>query len=521
MNSSTHHPLGCRRGVLGTIALMGLVIGALIFSVGASPVLAQATTSGPQTMLESLAWPRSAETRRESSAHPDLSKNGDARPIEPGETLVLGELEGPGMITHMWCTVAGHDPFIGRSLVLRIYWEGADEPSVEAPLGDFFGVGHGAYADFTSLPVATSSHGRARNCYWPMPFRHSAKVTVTNESQEHRVGSFYYYLDWEQRPIEQEPLLYFHAQYRQEMPAQPGDYTILETDGRGHYVGTVLSAQLVHTGWFGEGDDRFYIDGESEPRLSGTGTEDYFNDAWGFRQFSTPMYGVSLWEGYFPGDRLTAYRWHLTDPVVFNKSLRVTIEHKGSLFNDQGLQTASFVERPDWFSSVAFWYQTPAVGPRTELPPAEKRVAPYRILPIGDLTVRREPKGLVMRQETGLMYAPREPDAKLEIDFDIEEPGRYQLTAVLFHSVFGSRYQPLLNDEPLGPELDLCISGADPIPVRFDLHDLKPGTHTLRFEGRGPSPNRRTMAPEFYAIGLHSIWLLRLEDMEGYGQATN
>jgi hypothetical protein len=194
-----------------------------------------------------------------------------------------------------------------------------------------------------------------------MPFRKSAKVTLTNEATDYGKVSFYYYLDWEKLPELPPEVLYFHARYRQAMPAQPGDYTILETHGTGHYVGTVYSAQQVKTGWFGEGDDRFYIDGEQVPSLRGTGTEDYFNDAWGFRQFATPFYGVSLWEGVFPGDRVTAYRWHVTDPVRFRKSLKVAIEHKGSIFTDAGVQVASSDERPDWLSSVALWYQTPAL----------------------------------------------------------------------------------------------------------------------------------------------------------------
>ena len=165
--------------------------------------------------LENLYRPQNYRAKRESSTHRDLHSNGDARSIAKGQTLVLGDLTGPGMITHIWCTVGSFDPFYGRSLVLRIYWDGADTPSVEAPLGDFFGVGHGAYADFTSIPVSVSSHGRARNCFWPMPFRKRARVTVTNESKKYDTDSFYYYLDWQKHEKLPEDIAYFHARYRQ------------------------------------------------------------------------------------------------------------------------------------------------------------------------------------------------------------------------------------------------------------------------------------------------------------------
>ncbi|UCH35901.1 MAG: DUF2961 domain-containing protein [Armatimonadota bacterium] len=473
------------------------------------------------SVLEGLTRLQAFETRRESSAHEDLQKNGDARSIEIGETLVLGELEGPGVITHIWCTVASEDPFYARSLVLRIYWDGMERPSVEAPLGDFFGVGHSAHSSFTSLPVAVSSEGRARNCFWRMPFRESARVTVTNESDTYRTGSFYYYLDWQKHDSMPDDIAYFHARYRQEHPARPGDYTILETRGRGHYVGTVHSAQQVEIGWFGEGDDRFYVDGEDYPSLSGTGTEDYFCDAWGFRQFSTPFYGVSLWEGYFPGDRVTAYRWHLSDPVTFKKLLKVQIEHRGSIFTETVEHLGQFIERPDWISSVAFWYQSPAVGADEPIAPVAERVAPYRVLRAADLEVRAEPDMMLQKDGGAVNYMPATGDAKLEFDFDATDAGMYQLNAVLYHSVVGGKYQPFLDGKPLGQTLDLCIQGADWLWVRFDLARLESGKHTLRFEGRGVSPNKRSLIPTVNQVGMYYLVLLRLEDMEGYHAEMN
>ncbi|NIA15672.1 MAG: DUF2961 domain-containing protein [Nitrospiraceae bacterium] len=471
--------------------------------------------------LETLPMEKPCDARRESSSNDDLHRNGDARSIEPGGTLVLGELEGPGVITHIWNTVGSLDPFFSRSLVLRIYWDGAEKPSVEAPLGDFFGVGHGASADFNSQPIAVSSYGRSRNCFWRMPFRKSARVTVTNESKKYPTDSFYYYLDWHKCDSLPEDAKYFHAQYRQAMPATPGDYTILETTGAGHYVGTVYSTQQVELGWFGEGDDRFYIDGEEFPSLRGTGTEDYFGDAWGFRAFATPYYGVSLWEGYFPGDRNTAYRWHIEDPIPFKKSLKVTIEHKGSIFTDGGQHLGQFIERPDWVSSVAFWYQYPPAQFTDPLPPASKRLAPYRVLLAAELNPRAVPEFGLNTDGPTVNYMPLSDKTSIEFDFEVTEAGVYQISAVLWYSVFASIYQPFLDGEPLGDPLDLCISGHDPVWVSFDLHKLQVGTHTLRFEGRGASPNRRTMAPPAYAFGMTYLVLLRLEDMEGYHETLN
>ncbi len=463
--------------------------------------------------LADLTRPHDAQTRRESSSNPDLKSNGDSRVIKEGETIVLAELTGPGAITHIWNTVASLDPFYSRSLVLRIYWDGMEKPSVEVPLGDFFGVGHGAVANFHSLPVSVSSYGRSRTCWWRMPFRKSAKVTLTNERHGFGELEVYYYVDWEKLPSLPDDSLYFHARYRQEFPAKPGDYTILETKGRGHYVGTVFSVQQFTNGWFGEGDDRFFIDGEALPSLRGTGTEDYFNDSWGFRPFTAPAHGVTLYEGVFAGDRVSAYRWHLADPIRFTNSLKFTIEHRGSRVTDEGKKISSSGERPDWVSSAAFWYQTPPVAGEEPLPPATNRVAPYRVLAAKSLTCRAEPAAKLKLEDEGLMYEPGKPEAQIEFDFDVAESGRYQVSAVLIMSLSSSRYQPVLDGRPVGPELDLCVLEEDWTWFGLDLHDLAAGKHTLKFIGRGASPHQRTMAPPRFAFGLNSLVLLRLEDL--------
>jgi hypothetical protein len=348
-----------------------------------------------------------------------------------------------------------------------------------------------------------------------MPFRKRARITLTNERFEFGPASCYYYIDWEKLESLPEETLYFHCRYRQQTPAVSGDHILLETQGRGHYVGTVYSAHQTRTGWFGEGDDRFAIDGEETPSLRGTGTEDYFDDAWGFREFAGPFHGVSLYEGPLAGDRVTAYRWHLADPVRFNKSLKVSIEHRGSLFTDEGEQLSSSGEREDWVSSAAFWYQTPPTVWGEPLPPAADRVAPYRVLLASTLAMRATPDK-TEKDLAGIAFRPGVPDGQIEFDFELKEAGRYKLSAVLIDNIFGGLYQPLLDEKPLGPVLDMCSKGADWHEYVFDLHDLESGKHTLKLKGQGASPRQRSIGPKLYGIGISSILLLRMENMQGY-----
>ncbi|MBN2326440.1 MAG: DUF2961 domain-containing protein [Candidatus Omnitrophica bacterium] len=338
----------------------------LIFFVLWSIFLVSAPIAGvASNPLRDLSVPPDFESHRVSSF--DRSGgNQDWISIEPGETKVLADIQGPGAITHIWNTIDA-EKYYSRMLILRFYWDDQEIPSVEVPLGDFFAVGHGLNRPFESAPVNASSEGRARNCYWYMPFQKSAKVTVTHEGFL-KAGRFYYYIDYQKFDSLPEDLLYFHSQYRQATP-NPSielnqknldgltNYVLLETAGKGKYVGSVVSIQTNKDGWFGEGDDMFFVDGAEKPRLTGTGTEDYFNDAWGFRPFSYPYHGVTLWEGYKKGDRGTCYKWHLFDPVAFQSSLKATIEHGHA--NDR---------QDDWYST-AFWYQN-LPSPQPPLLPA-------------------------------------------------------------------------------------------------------------------------------------------------------
>ncbi len=458
---------------------------------------------------------------RASSAHPDLTKNGDARPIPPGEELELADLHGPGVISHIWCTIGTRDIFHGRSHVLKIYYDGNEHPSVVVPLGDFFGVGHGAAADYQSAVTAVSSHGRARSCYWKMPFHERARVVVANDGDQH-TDSFYFYVDWQKHESLPEDTVYFHAQYRQENPTTADDFVLLNTEGRGHYVGTVLSVQQAEQGWFGEGDDRFFVDGETTPSLSGTGTEDYFGDAWGFRRFHTPSFGVPLWEGYLPGDRVTAYRWHLQDPVPFRKSLRVQMETRGSVFTGTMRFLGQFLPRQDFVSGVACWYQWPPVTIQEELPPAVERIGPYRIIPVADLKATADPNPGFSTSKDGFNYQYPLPNGSVEVEFEVPEDGTWQVNAIMNYGLVGGGYQPSVNGTSVGGPIDFSSKGAfDWLWTRLDLHNLKAGeTHRLKFTGTGRSPHTRTRLGGLCGLAMSHLVLLRLEDLPGFEQVV-
>ena len=208
--------------------------------------------------------------------------------LPPGKVLELPLLKGPGVITHIWMT--SHAGRVGEldALSLRIYWDGNPIPAVEVPLGQFFAVGQGRPAVVDSVPVQVSPSG-ALTCYWRMPFNKSARIVITNDNPD-RAAGLYWQIDWVQLDRLPPQTPYFYAKYRQEYPALSGrDYLIADLEGHGQYVGTVLCVTLGQDGWWGEGDDFFYIDGETVPSLQGTGSEDYFNDAWGLRPEKQPL----------------------------------------------------------------------------------------------------------------------------------------------------------------------------------------------------------------------------------------
>ncbi len=335
---------------IGVFAILGFFL-----------VVFQASPFNSQDLLQNIGRQQEYISKRVSSFD-RTGGNNDRISIQPNETAVLAEIKGPAAIHHIWVTISA-EAFYGRKIILRMYWDGEESPSVEVPIGDFFGVGHGLNRNLSSLPISCSSEGRARNCYWSMPFRRSARITATNEGSQ-PVGAFYYYIDYRNLPTMTEDTPYFHAQYRQEMPCLPGkNYLILDAEGRGHYVGCNLSILQRAMGWWGEGDDMIYVDGEEFPSLYGTGSEDYFSDAWGMREDENLFYGCPLQEPDFQtGSKATVYRFHIPDPIPFKQSIRVTIEHGHA--ND----------RTDFYSSVSYWYQSEPHKPFPVLPPVMERL---------------------------------------------------------------------------------------------------------------------------------------------------
>jgi hypothetical protein len=278
--------------------------------------------------------------------------------IKPGETFVMGEIQGQGAIQHIWMTPTGN----WRYSILRMYWDGEAQPSVEVPVGDFFAQGWGGYAPMQSLAVCVNP-GSGLNSYWEMPFRKSAKITMQNLADAEM--TLYYQIDYALSDVPADAAS-FHAQFRRSNPLPyKSDYTILDgIKGWGHYVGTYLAWGVHNTGWWGEGEIKFFIDGDTKfPTICGTGTEDYFCGSYNFENpetrqyqaFNTPYTGllqVLKPDGvYRSQQRFGLYRWHIVDPVRFEQDLRVTIQALG--WRDGG----RYLPLQDDIASVGYWYQ--------------------------------------------------------------------------------------------------------------------------------------------------------------------
>ncbi len=352
----------------------------LLSCVFGQPLPAQ---TQPSSRID-LTQPHDYVLKRVSSSDP-TGANADFRQIDPGGILTVLDANGPGMVTHIWFTVASPEAGHLKKLVLRIYWDHETSPSVEAPLGDFFGLGLGEYHRWESELLSVGSD-KALNSFFRMPFQNHARITVSNEGQQ-KVGAFYFNLDYRaySQPLPQ-GTLYFHAQFRQAQPNRGwtsdwqhnGDpsvdrktnldgkdnYVWLDATGRGHFVGVTMSVLQNQDGWWGEGDDMFFIDGEARPSIAGTGSEDYFLGAWDFggHSFSYRLYGAPVVGEERAGSKSSVYRFHLDSPIPFTKSIRVTIEHGHAN------------HRSDNYYSVAYWYQSEPHAPFPILPSAGQRI---------------------------------------------------------------------------------------------------------------------------------------------------
>lgn len=292
--------------------------------------------------------------------------------IQPGETVTLAEIDGPGAIQQIWMTMRG----VWRQNIIRFYWEDRGEPSVEVPVGDFFASGWGTFSQVSSIPVCVNP-GSAFNCYWEMPFRRKCKITMTNISDERT--TLFYQINYTLTETP-EDCAYFHASFRRVNPLPYGEvYTILDNvKGQGHYVGTYMAWGTNNNGWWGEGEIKFYIDGDSSfPTICGTGTEDYFCGSYDFEnpethdeyvRFTTPYSGLNQVivpdKLYLSQFRFGMYRWHIMDPIRFKRDLKVTIQALGWRNGKR------YLPLQDDIASVAYWYQT---LPSEKLPPLPDR----------------------------------------------------------------------------------------------------------------------------------------------------
>lgn len=346
---------------------------------------------------------RDGKRKRESS-YDRSGGNKDFYMLEPGTRKNIFDINGAGSITHIWMTLgpgeAVNEEWLFRKIILRMYWDQEEHPSVEAPLGDFFGLGHGITKNYTSAALMMSPEdGKSMNCFFPMPFADGARIEL--ECQSDYQVKFYFYIDYEQYDKLPDNELRFHAQWHRQCPTDgipddgvdnaiyefggnnisgEGNYVILEAKGKGHYVGCNYNIHNLRFtqewNWYGEGDDMIFIDDEQRPSLHGTGTEDYFNTAWCPQQeVNTPYHGVILGGGPNWGGKISLYRYHILDPIMFDTSIKVTIEHGHNN------------HRSDDISTTAYWYQSEPHQPFSAILPVKERLPLPDLLPMKPQTL--------------------------------------------------------------------------------------------------------------------------------------
>lgn len=374
-----------RRGFFrGALAALGL--GAVPKAAEAAQVQPQAQGPVASGILPAYCRAQNYRSLKQSS-YDTTGGNSDRWPIPPGKEIEIFNQKGPGAITHIWFTIAAQSVHHLKELVLRAWWDGAAKPSIEAPIGDFFGLNLGDYVLYESAYLSCSP-GRSLNCYFTMPYFRGARMTVTNDGSRD-VNSFYSNIDFLSVPSLPPDTLYFHAQYRQaaphkavkgpdgKTPPNPDgrfNHVYVETRGRGHLMGVTLGVIQNSEYWMGEGDDMIFVDDESKPLIIGTGSEDYFLGSWNFggrdnaRAFSYHQCGAPLIQSpERTGGRYCCYRFHGDNPVTFTRYLKHTMEHGHG--ND----------RADNYYSCAYWYQDKPSEDFPPLPPLAERIP--RVIP--------------------------------------------------------------------------------------------------------------------------------------------
>lgn len=463
-------------------------------------------------MLSGLIKPIDGRSMRATSTKTDengkpIPHNSDNSRVMPGETKVVLDAEGPGVVTHMWFTFLGpgRHPWAAngsathQEMLLRIFYDGREQPGVEVPFGDFFANCFGKRSEVISIPVVVED-ADSYNSFWPIPFRESIRIEVINQSKDKNINLLYYNIDWIKKNRIPDDTPYFYAKYRQEYPTKAGkDYLILETEGKGHYVGTVMAVRTRSPSWFGEGDEKIYIDGEEEPSIWGTGTEDYFLSAWGLQSgVNTPFFGTVYFDQWgIVGGHTSAFRWHLADPIVFEKKIKVTIEHFGWISPDENKenQAHSWNEREDDFATVAFWYQTGIPTFNEPVPPAEDRILPNLdkvFMATGIIESGSYVSGDAEIQENldfymngQLLFRPADILAKVSIPFTVEEKKPTRLLLSVTKAPDYGIWQAYLNGKKIGSPMNLY----DKTVHEWEHHLLDfwpdPGTYTLELRLSG------------------------------------
>ena len=438
-------------------------------------------------------------------------RNYDFRSLAPGHRLVLLHYRGAGVVRHFWCTFTGGQPILCQA-ILRMYWDGEKHPSVRVPLGAFFGVGFGQQVNYESAPLEETSGGN--NCWWPMPFHKSAYWTLTNESKE-TISAFYWNINFDTYRSLPSRLLEFHALWRQENPVPRGkNYLILDTTGRGQYVGTALFMQGLAKGLglsFLEGNPVVYIDGRRRPAIVGTGTEDYFCSGWYFATgpYSAPYHGCLLKQPI--RQRVSAYRWNILDPIPFHRSIKFTI------------QVGPMDNIPAAYASVAYWYQTQPHPVYPPLPPPAS-LLPVRPVAVFAIPGALEARGLVRRAHatSGIVQSQNMADfngrwsddaqlfwhgqskaAKLTIPLPVAKAGDYFLTAYFTKAPDYGRFQIFVGGHKVGSVIDGYARSVQPSgPVCLGKIVLRAGGNPLvvKIVGR----DRRSAN---YFFGLNALVL--------------
>ncbi len=534
-------PLALAAAALALLTLAGLALAQP--TGGATPMLTDPGLLGGPAGLGSLPYLTDCETRSISAENPtgekgkggmaipdptdptpaasaraadDLGQGWKVRPflrIDAGETATLMDVDGPGIIQHIWL-VEG----LSRAHVLRFYWDGEETPSIEAPAPDFFAVGHEMFARVNSAAVVVNPRN-ALNCYWPMPFRRHARVTLTNEAADDLI-LVAYQITYALTALP-ENVGTFHAQWRRASTETVNPYVILDgVRGRGRYVGTFLAWTQLRTGWFGEGEIKFYMDGDREfPTICGTGTEDYFCGSYGFPEtYTTPYAGTVLAsdENAPPPCYWSLYRWHIPDPICFRDDLRVTIQALG--WGPDG----KYLRYADDIASVAYWYQTEPHAPFPPLPPLEARARwakpPLEVegaLEGESLEVIGCTGGTVEPQDlhfapwgwsgaAHLFWLDGKPGDTLRVKVPVAAEGAYALSAQLTKAPDYAVVRLLLDGTPLGQPIDLYRNDAAPggeIPL--GTHTLARGDHALTVEIVGANE----AAVKRYGFGLDYLLL--------------